>query len=75
MLCCADLAFRLLGLVVSATQVFFKCFVMIVLFGQFFGLLVLPVLLSLIGPVKSFASVHGKVEPSKNANFAGLTGI
>uniref|UniRef100_A0A6U4II24 SSD domain-containing protein n=2 Tax=Phaeomonas parva TaxID=124430 RepID=A0A6U4II24_9STRA len=35
-------------------QVFFRCFVLIVLFGQFFGVIVLPVVLSLVGPTVSY---------------------
>lgn len=35
-------------------QVFFRCFVLIVIFGQFFGVIVLPVVLSLVGPTVSY---------------------
>mmetsp|Transcript_1727 Transcript_1727/g.7525 ORF Transcript_1727/g.7525 Transcript_1727/m.7525 type:complete len:898 (-) Transcript_1727:418-3111(-) len=36
-------------------QVFFRCFVLIVLFGLYFGVVVLPVVLSLVGPSVSYA--------------------
>ena len=50
--------------------VFFKCWVILVTFGFLNGFVLLPVLLSLIGPLESFNDESGLIEAKANGEVA-----
>ena len=60
-------------------QAFFKCFVLIICFGLYFGLIVLPVALSLVGPSMSYDTSSTRqrkapTEPDADEHFTETAG-